>query len=225
MNKLLVILCILLSAPLMSKLSAQTTKEPVAKLPHQEKRFTVAMQPLYIFNNGLRLDFEKRIKDTPSWIQISPLMYRVEHLYTDENQQLLFSDEEVHSFWGGGLELNYKYFFDPKESFYLAGGVTYIYHKIKYFDICPYPFTEDGLIYQIYEHDLFTQQINKLGANAYIGYQLPTRSFLFDMFVGIGYRHSFASDKRLDRFDKNMFSPGYTGAIITTGIRFGIKFK
>jgi hypothetical protein len=227
MNKLLVILSILLyAAPIIPELSAQAEKKPApAKLPHQEKRYTVAIQPLYLYNNGMRLDFEKRIKDMPAWIQISPLIYRVPKTDSDYNQWLLFSDEEVGSLWGGGLEVNYKYFFNKQESFYVAGGVSYIYHGIKYYDTRLHPFTEDGLIYQSYERSLCKQQINKWGANAYIGYQLPTRSFLFDMYFGFGYRHSVESDKQPNRFNNNMFSPGYSGTIVTTGFRIGVKFK
>jgi hypothetical protein len=219
---------ILLSAILfVTSLSAQIQipENVPEKLPHQTKRFTVATQPLYIFNNAIRLDFEMRIKNTPSWIQISPVGYLLPALNEDNTEYWTFSGEELSSLRGGGLELNYKYFFNKKESFYVAAGGSYTHYNIGYSDYYMDKYIEDGLVYYMYKYGDMKQQINKWGLNTYIGYQIPTPTFLFDMFVGLGYRYSHKNNDVGNQFDGSMISFGYTGAVFLTGVRFGVKLK
>ncbi|MDR1895404.1 MAG: hypothetical protein LBR10_01270 [Prevotellaceae bacterium] len=193
------------------------------KLPHLEMQYTAAMQPMYLFNSGIRLDFEKRIKRSPSWLQISPSVYWVPK--DDEYNSYLMSGEELSGLFGIGLDLNYKYFFNPKESFYVAAGCTYTHYRINYRGDIWNSYTEYDLTYHTHEYGNAKQNINRAGLNTYIGYQIPTPYFLFDMYVGLGYRLSFRSDKFGERFDSSMISPGYRGVMFLTGVRFGCKFK
>lgn len=211
-------------------------QEGEKKLPHMQKNYTIAIQPMHIFNTGMRFDFEKRIKNTSSWIQISPSFYWLPELnskydygnndwyYTYTDHWTVISGEEIQSLAGAGIELNYKRFFNKKETFYYAAGLSYTYYGVDYKGEYWNTYTEDGLEYHYAEYKDLTQNINKLGLNTYIGYQLPTPVFLFDVFAGLGYRHSIR-DKSLYAFDDHMLSYGYSGVVFMMGIRLGFKFK
>jgi hypothetical protein len=222
MNRILATLFLLLTV---SSMSAQYRSESVTeKLPHQEKKYSIASQPLYHFNSGVRFDFEMRIKDTPSWIQISPSGFWMPRAHRDYNYWTMISGD-LNYLLGAGLELNYKYFFNRKESWYFAGGCSYTNYNIEYAGEYWNSYSEDGLVYHVKEHGSMKQGINKLGLNTYIGYQLPTPTFLFDMFAGLGYRYSFRNNNMADPFNDGMLSFGYRGVVFITGVRLGVKFK
>jgi hypothetical protein len=222
MKKILSALFAVMLAILILPAQIQAQDETVAdKLPHQKKNFTIATHPLYHFNAGVRFDFEKRIKNTPSWIQLG-----VAGNFLGNNSSGnwgIVSGDELSYLHGVGIELNYKYFFNKKESFYFAGGGSYSHYNIKYFDTYWHSYTENNLVYHARETGKMDQKINKLGINTYFGYQIPTPVFLFDMFVGLGYRHSFRNNDTAKLFNDTMISLGYTGVVFITGVRFGVK--
>ncbi|MDR1582095.1 MAG: hypothetical protein LBS55_02365 [Prevotellaceae bacterium] len=222
MNKILTVLFALLVTS--TFLPAQEIINPMDKLPHQEKNFTIAIHPFYSLNGGMRFDFEKRIKNTPSWMQFGVTGY-LQPNKDDESNYIIFSGDEVNRLLGGGLDLNYKWFCNRKESLYFAGGCSYTYYNIEYTDKYWRSYTEDGLVYFVNDYGNITQKINKIGLNTYFGYQLPSPIFLFDMFVGLGYRYSFRNNSTAKLFNDSMLSLGYRGVAFVIGIRFGVKFK
>ena len=215
-------------------LSAQNTSGDMPYSPSQ-KKYTFAVQPMQLFNWSLRLDFEMRLGDGPGWLQFGPAVY---YSLEEENRDYYYDGAHYHDDWygiyfrepyskmrGGGLDVNYKRFINPARSFYLAAGLSYTHFNIKYWGRTWTDYTEDGLDYHEYGLDYQTQHINRLGINTYFGYQIPTRrAFLFDMFVGLAYRHSL-SDKNKPAFDDNMISYGRTGTVFTTGVRIGFGIR
>jgi opacity protein-like surface antigen len=210
-------------------LSAQIQEQTVReKLPHQKKKYTIATQPLYNFYNGLRFDFEMRIKDTPAWISagIAGQLFVPSQQDYPYNQATLISGDELNRLRGIGLELNYKYFFNKVESLYFAGGCSYSRYNIEYIDWYWNSYIDEyKLEYHEYRFGSLKQNINKFGISAYFGYQIPKPTFLFDMFVGLGYRYSFKSNRIAHSFDDGMLSLGYKGVVFITGVRFGVRFK
>ena len=204
-----------------------------------QKKYTVAIQPMQLVcNNALRLDFEMRLGNGPGWLQFSPSAY-----YADKgnnryyyNGEYYYRDYNNHGFResfsilkGGGMEVNYKSFINPIRSLYMAYGLSYNYFDISYYGGRERwtDYIEDGLPYHQYDYiyGYIHQYINRISANCYFGYQVPSQwKFLFDMFVGLSYRHSF-SDKSKDAFNAYPFSYGYTGFVWMTGVRFGIGIK
>ncbi|MDR2382614.1 MAG: hypothetical protein LBD76_01870 [Prevotellaceae bacterium] len=193
------------------------------RYPHLKKNYTIATNPLYFFTGGMRFDLEKRIKNTPAWVQIGltgHLLSREKGYY---NNWYLISGDEMNYLLGGGLDLNYKRFLNRKESFYFAGGCSYSHYNIEYAGRYLRSYTEDALVYYTYEYSNIKQKIDKLGLSAFIGYQSPRPTFLFDIFAGIGYRYSFRKNKHAESFNNSMLSFGYRGYVFVAGIRFGIK--
>ncbi|MDR2287120.1 MAG: hypothetical protein LBE04_06565 [Prevotellaceae bacterium] len=223
MKKILSALIAVIFAILIWPAQIQAQYETVAeKLPHQKKKITIATQPFYSYVNAVRLDVEKRIKDTPAWVQLGVSG----HFLADKNNEknwIIFPGDEISYLRGAGMELNYKYFFNKQESLYFSGGGSYSHYNIKYFDTYWHSYTIDNLVYHTKQRGKIGQKINKLGINAYFGYQIPKPTFLFDIFVGLGYRHSIRSNDKAEPFNDATISLGYTGVVFITGVRFGVK--
>jgi hypothetical protein len=222
MNRIITTLLVLFAV---STLSAQNQQIKVEKRPHQTKKYTVAAHPLYTFDNGIRVDFEVRIKDTPAWIQIGTAGHWLTGSENGYNNGLIFSGNDINWLRGARLDLNYKRFFNRKETLYFAGGCTYIRYNAKYYDEYWDSYIENKLEYQVQRQGTLKQNIDKVGVSAYFGYQIPRSTFLCDMFVGLGYRYSFRSNDKAKLFNDNMLSIGYKGVVFITGVRLGAKFK
>ena len=204
-----------------------------------QNRYTFAIQPLQWFNYGLRFDFEMRLGDGPGWLQFGPAVY----FNSDEDKDdpsYYYEGNDYHYFsrWyyggmrepyskmrGSGLDVNYKWFINSDRSFYLASGLSYAHFNIEYWGRGWESYFEDGLQYHAYVLDYRTQNINRLGINMFFGYQAPAQdSFLFDVFWGLAYRHSF-SDKNKPSFSESMLSYGYAGTVFLVGVRIGFGIK
>lgn len=207
------------------RVQAQTReKAGTDKLPHPEKKYTVSLHPLYHLYNGVRIDFEKRIKNTPSWIQAGIAGHWLSAGNHDYNYGVMISGDELNRLRGAGMELNYKRFINRAQSLYFAGGCSYSFYGIKYAGSFWSSYTENGLAYHVKKYYRnIDQRISKLGVSGYFGYQIPLPVFLFDMFAGIGYRHSIRSNSAANRYNDNMLSLGYTGVVFITGVRLGVK--
>jgi hypothetical protein len=221
LNKILIVAFVATS---ISTLSAQDNFNLANKYPHLERNYTIAVHPLYIFNGGLRLDFEKRLNNTPAWIQIGATGHHLER-HTGVYNYWFVPVGEFNYLVGGGLDFNYKRFYNQKETLYYAAGGAFTHYYVEFAGQHLNQHIEDGLKYYTYEYDNRKQRINKLGLNLYLGYQSPRPTFLFDMFVGIGYRYSFRAYSENELFDNSMISLGYRGFVFITGVRFGVKFK
>ncbi|MDR0726336.1 MAG: hypothetical protein LBF59_10080 [Prevotellaceae bacterium] len=195
------------------------------RYPHLKKNYTIAVHPFYLFNGGMRLDLEKRIKHTPAWVQIGLIGHMLSRETGYYNHWALISGDEVNYLLGGGLDLNYKRFLNKKESFYFAGGCSYSHYNIEHTGKSLRSYTEDGLKYYTYDYGNLKKKIDKLGLSAFIGYQSPRPTFLFDIFAGIGYRHSFRKDNDTESFNNSMVALGYKGTVFVAGIRFGVKLR
>ena len=233
---LLAALCI--TTHMQAQVEEQADK-PTPRYLITQKKYTVAFQPFEWFNWGLRFDFEMRLKDGPGWLQFGPTLYWITKgertpyyhyngmKYYDSN---IFSIREPFSkMKGSGLDVNYKRFLDKWRCFYAAAGLSYNYFSIDYYGGLGTwsDYLEDDIPYHEYRYTLgtHTQNINRLGINYYLGYQIPSRhAFIFDAFLGISYRHSF-SEREKPPFNEYPYSYGYTGFVMMTGIRVGIGIK
>lgn len=203
-----------------------------------QKKFTVTAQPLQIFNWCLRHDFDIRLGDSPNWLQFGLSVY---YRPLKNNDNYYYEGNEYYNryYWnagwfrepfselrGYGLDINYKRFLDARRSLYFAAGLSYSRLDIKYKGWFWKDYLEDGLQYSKYIRDFNTQQITRQGFNLFFGHKIPNRrSFVFDLFWGFAYRRSFLADKNKPAFDRGMFSYGYTGIVLLSGIRVGFGLK
>ena len=209
-----------------------TSDDSFNKSPYllKQKKFTVAVQPLQLFNWGLRNDFEIRLGRGPGLLQFGTTVYYApagkgkENSYYYDEYEGIFR-ESFSGLKGGGLDINYKIFVNHKRTVYFATGVAYARFNIKYLGWTWDHYIEDGLQYHAYVMDYTTQDINRWGVNAYFGHQ-PSfyKPFLFDIFWGLGWRRSF-SDSAKPSFDNYILSYGYNGIVFLTGVRIGFGFR
>ena len=194
-----------------------------------QKKYTVAFQPFQLINNwGWRTDFEVRLGEGPGWLQFGSTFYYVDKDKTEEHQPIGFR-ESYKTMKGAGIEVNYKRFIDPWRGLYVAAGLSYNHFGIGYEGGTGTwrDYIEEGITYHefsyIYGHQF--QHIDRASVQHYVGYQIPSRAaFIFDVFGGISYRHSF-SDKSKSAFNRYPFSYGYTGFVGVIGIRVGVGIK
>ena len=205
----------------------------------KQKKITVAVQPLQLFNWGLRHDFEIRLGNGPGWLQFgltgyfnnfeddidNPRYHYDGRNFVDRNWFEFRLREPISKLTGYGLDVNYKRFVNPSRTVYIATGLAYARFNIKYLGLTWKDYIEDELLYHAYVLDFRTQEINRWGVNTYFGYQPAFRRlFLFDLFWGLGWRSSF-SDSNKPSFDRHMLSYGYTGIVFLTGVRIGFGLR
>jgi hypothetical protein len=188
-------------------------------------RNNISVQPLYVFNQGVRIDYERQLHNPYHWLQVSTKGYFMNDKYDQGLMTLLFDDDRIEKLKGAGAELNYKYFFLKKRILYVSAGVSYSYFHTQQYDSYFTDFHEDGLTFYRSEYSMQTQEFNKMGFNTCFGVQSsPRKRFFVDGYVGFGYSHSF--------YDKNKYYPdtdninglSYSGPTFTTGLRIGIRF-
>jgi len=207
----------------------------------KQKKYTFTFQPLHVFNNSFRVDFEMRLKNGPGWLQFGANYYRrnidenidyPSHYYYLENDDYLFYyyrftfiREPYSNLIGGGLDINYKRYFEPKRTLYIATGLSYNYFNFKYIERNWIVFKEEDLQFEKMDYCFDNQQINRLGINCLIGFQPQVyKPFVIDFFWGFSLRYSI-SDENKPLFDQTMFSYGYSGLALLTGFKIGFGIR
>lgn len=190
-------------------------------------RWTIAMQPLYLANGGLRVDVERKLNRPGSWLQLGVSgFYRGkfepgEYEYREgwSNFNTCFKDISRHR--GIGVGLSFKQFFRDR-CFYWSGGVQYAYHRVYYHGYVMDPYTEDGLTYYERNWREVCQQFNKWLPHLLLGYQPSLGDSVFlDLYLGCGYAVSNYDKDKL-RFDSDFTGHGYRGFRLVSGVRFGV---
>ena len=241
MNKIIrVKLLLLLLCAVVNNVTATVAQEDIHFEPYTSQlKYTFAFQPLQMFNNGARFDFEIRLKDGNGWLQFGPTIYQIKYsdnlkdpsyyyyLNRDDFEYLMLKWGEINfrepytKMIGGGLNVNYKKFFESDRMFYYATGLSYTHFNVEYIECVWKDFYEDDLQFLKEALEFRNQPINRIGANFFFGIQPPFISpFVIDIYCGIALRLSLLdSDK--PSFDKYKYSYGYSGSILLFGVRFG----
>jgi hypothetical protein len=184
----------------------------------------LSVEPLYLFVDGLRINYERQLQTPRHWIDVSAIGYARKNSENWENW--FFNGYNTDRAWGLGAELNYKYFVLPFMylSFGAGGGqqtVTYTRTAVDYSS-----YREDGLVF--YEPDFDarsrTATWSKVAGNIRLGFQSKsTRRVLAGGYVGLGYVHSFY-DSAAQSLPNNPLSLGFRGIGPHAGFRIGVRF-
>ena len=202
-------------------------------------KYTLAVQPLFLSNGGLKIDVERRLNSPDDWLYFSVSSYyrgkydgrydgRYDRKYDGEHDGRYYGWENfntnftpVNRFHGYGLEMAYKRYF-PRTKAYWSAGLSYTYHNVYYADWVYALFEKDGLIFCEYMETEVKQTFNKLLPNVCVGAMTSLHSRVFlDVYAGIGYSYSFY-DKDKKPFNKSVFEYGYRGIRPLGGIRVGV---
>jgi hypothetical protein len=200
-------------------------------------KLMVSLVPQYVFNNGLRIDFEHQLKKVPSqWIGISPQIYYSEKgsffQNFSEDDEFENNDYDIEDKFdtlkGFGLDLFHKFFLkkiDSNLGFYFQYGVSYHFFDLSYHNYIWKTQLIDGLEYIEYTPAYQSHFINKLGVNFTLGSQTElTDNIYLDIYAGLGMRYSLHSKEGADykTFSNNSMGYGYSGALFVFGVRIGV---
>jgi hypothetical protein len=169
----------------------------------------VSLVPLYIIQDGFRVDFDHRISER-SWIQLAPAVY-----FRENNAPTSESRYDFTALKGGGLNIYHRFYpgHGPGHGgVYISYGGVYQYTRIDY--------TERLMAIN---YDRFSK-IQRIGGDINIGIMAKlSHDVLLDFYTGFGIRHatvqSNADDPRL--YNSDYFERGYTGIILNLGFRVG----
>ena len=188
-----------------------------------ENRYTIAIRPLYVPNNGLKIDFELELPRKGSWLQIDGI---VRFNTYDDSFYWEAGDNWFTKLNGCGLGVYYKTFFRPNGWYYDA-GVLMNYYGVSKPGIVSETYVEDGMTFLRYDRKTIKWNFFKPSLNFNIGKQLALSSHLFlDLFAGIGYTYSFHSDGLYGYFSSyNPRSFSYRGLYVSGGFRIGILWN
>ena len=186
---------------------AQTsTEQPVQQTVKKvdSKRIAILLVPQYIFINGLRIDFDLKLKKTNRLV-IAP------QFYVRENP----SDNDYKNVKGVGLTIHDKIILNSswkRQDFYFGYGATYNFSS---FD------DADSLKFNINKN----YKIHKIGPDVLIGFQFsPIQQLIIDTYLGLAVRYSFkANDNEIPtKYSDKILDSGYTGVTPLCGIKIGL---
>ena len=185
-------------------LNAQTeTTRPRSKV--------MSFVPQYLINNGIRVDYEIKIKNN-NWIQLCPQFYLTEKgSHTNNNT-------DYNEVAGVGVFAYHKIYLSNSDSpfgSYFSYGFAYNYFNIDFDETNNAVTTTESA------------QINKFGADLIIGYQtVVSQRIIIDIYTGVGGRYSdykYSGTTR-PKYNDTYWDYGYTGNLLHLGFRIGFYF-
>ena len=185
-----------------------------------------------LFDNTIKIDYERRIKDTRSFWQVGLMYHGLIDNYSiysgccySERYFKSFTSgfEDYHKITGKGAYFNYKRFFF-RDFLYYSAGAQYTKYNAEYYDTYLNSYIEDDLEFYYYEENkLIFQEFDKIDLRVSAGIQTPLRkTFYVNPFLYAGMSLSFY-DKNKKSFN-NYGAMGYRGPIIGIGCRIGWAF-
>lgn len=191
-------------------------------------RYSLSVHPFHLMNSGLKLDFETEF--TPEkWLQVGAMGYYRPRFNDHESEwregwESLNSNYEPFSkLSGAGLSLSYKSMFDSR-GWYFNTGVLYNYYDVDYEELRYVPVQQDGLTFYERRFLMVTTKFHQPAVFFNAGKHMAiTRHLFADVFIGLGYMHSFYSGGPTP-FDEYV-AFGYRGVYFNGGFRIGILWN
>jgi hypothetical protein len=186
-------------------------------------RYAISLEPLYIANCGLRMNFEYRPAKKHS-LELSLMPYYFPGDDDDYGNIIANSTfDDFYSLAGLGAGFGYKYYF--ASLFFISPNISYTRYNVKYHGLEYNQFEEDGLKYYYYGKTLVKQSFDKFTACITLGSRTPyRRAFFIEYYAGIGLAHSIY-DTNKKAYDELMFGYGYSGVYLTTGIKLAFNIR
>lgn len=224
---ILIILALSVGAPIYAQQEtevANTITEPQNAL---------SFVPQYAILNGLRVDYERRIKNGNHWIVMAPTFF------LDASNNNYYYDDDYSSYEtmvGVGINLYYKSIVYksnrinvksglPRHSLYFSAGPNYQYFSLTNTEEIAVPFVDNGITY--YEFDLqdIKKTINRFGAIANVGWQLAFGRFMLDLYLGVAVKYSTGEGGGIIKTNYAEWTDlDYSGILLDGGVRVGMFF-
>ena len=199
---------------------------------YSSMRNSIGWHPVnLVFDNTIKIDYERRIKDTRSFWQVGLLYHGIFNnyaFYTEYYDIETFKSftsgfDDYHKITGKGAYFNYKKFIF-RDFVYYSVGAQYTKYNAKYHDTFLNSYIEDELKYYYYEDEqLICQEFDKIDLKVSFGIQTPLRrTFYVNPFLYAGMSFSYYDKDK--RSYNNYGAMGYRGPILGAGFRIGWAF-
>ncbi|MDR3252064.1 MAG: hypothetical protein LBT35_00635 [Tannerella sp.] len=192
-----------------------------------------SIEPFYLTNNGLRLNYERQLASPAHWLEASFIGYVVDFRHEDRDRYLpnsfyttwFLNGRDIRNAWSLGTEINYKYFLHP--FFYLSVGGAYSHTDVVDYANTFHKFQEDGLTFYEHAWGESTQRFDRVSGNFRVGFQTKNyRRVVVGGYVGITLTHSFYSPRdEGDYTSDDITNLRYSGFIPHIGFRIGFRCK
>jgi hypothetical protein len=206
--------------------------------PEEEtpRRYTIAVRPFQLVNDGLKVDFELELNTVGQWLQFSLAGYYKPQFdpykYSDDDgfyydrrktgwTNWLSDNDEFQKFGGVGIGVAFKSMIS-NNGWYWNAGINFTFYNVSYKAYGTYEFYEDGM--QFWHNELRTvkTQYYKPGFNVNIGKHFAlSRNLFLDAYAGLGYERTYKGGVLTDSFGDSMFSFNHDGVYFSGGFRIG----
>ncbi len=205
-----------------------------AELPNQPTN-AISFVPQYAFFNGIRIDYEKRIKNTDHWLVIAPQFF-LDAANTNYYNSRSNSYDNYESMTGIGINLYYKSIVYksnkvnwksglPRHSLYLSAGPNYQHFTLTNTEEVAVPYIEDGTTYYKFDVQEVKKSINRFGGIGNVGWQLAFDRFLLDLYLGVAIKYSMDENGELIKTNSPQWTDmSYSGILLDGGVRVGMFF-
>lgn len=201
------------------------------------RALVVKVLPQYLVMSGLWLEVEYRAKPhAQHGFTLTPQLYAGPVGLTtgitshSQARPLDLADAQVR---GAGLHVQHRRYLRPAAAAYAAGlyasyGLTFQHFKVSH-DALGWQELRDptGLSYFEYTTARHTEAINRYGATAQVGYQLPLtpKRFSLDVYVGAGWRTGQSRKNGAEVASQYTTGPsdyGHQGFYFPAGFKLGV---
>ncbi|MEN8249112.1 MAG: hypothetical protein ABFS32_09275 [Bacteroidota bacterium] len=195
----------------------------------------ISFVPQYIYRGGIRLDYERRLKNDNNWIVFATQFFSD---FEGENRWSYYNSgnyADYNTMIGFGLNIYFKkmvYVMDednstnvPKKSIYLAAGPGYQYYFLKNTEEVAVPYIEDGITYYEFTQQDIEKPIHRVGVHINGGVQFALDKLLVDIFFGVISRYSLDGNGEIIRDGYQEWTDiDFSGTSLDGGVRIGFFF-
>ncbi len=200
-----------------------------------EPQNALSFVPQYAIIKGIRIDYERRIKNGNNWVVIAPLFF----LDAGNQYSYYYNDADYASYEtmvGVGVNLYYKSIVYksnkinwksglPRHSLYLAAGPNYQNFTLTNSEEVAVPFINNGITYYQFDVQDVKKPINRFGAVANVGWQLAFDRFLLDVYLGVAFKYSTGEGGTIIKSPYSEWTDiDYSGILLDGGLRVGMFF-
>jgi hypothetical protein len=184
--------------------------------------FALSFEPSYLFNNGLRMNLERKMTKQ-DWLGVNITGYYSPLDPRNNSTWISNSDfQEIDGLKGLGIGGTYKRYFARICFINLGANYTFFDVRNKAYDYRA--FTEDGLVFYEYGYMDKHYYYKKATANITFGIHSTFRHVFFaEPYIGVGLAHSFYDKSYPEKYNDTMFGFGYRGPYFLLGIKLGFN--
>lgn len=191
-----------------------------------KRGFILTLEPQYLANQGLKVNFELQLNEKSQWLVIAPQLY-----FNPSGENNEFASNYYEEMAGIGVDIYHK-FYGGKRTMplgtYIGYGLTGQFFSLKYNAETWEEIQQNGQQYLVSKYVDVKHDIFKTGVNLICGYQFLVDNYLvLDFYGGAGIRYTFnnATIDNYREYDENYIDIGYRGMLLVGGVKIGMLIR